>query len=117
MDFTLTLITAIGGGAIVGFIQFLISRWDNKHDKLKGITDTLKNMDKKLSTLKENSDRTQLLMLLASYPSRTDEILKVAHQYFVCDGGDWYMTSLFTDWCNENDVDYEPLFKEKEGKK
>ena len=52
MDFTLTLITAIGGGAIVGFVQFLISRGDNRHDKLKGITDTLKNMDEKLSTLK-----------------------------------------------------------------
>lgn len=113
MDYAIALITAIGGGAIVSFVQFLINRHDNKNDKLKGITDTLKNMDNKLSTLKENSERTQLLLLLASYPSRIDEILKVAHQYFVCDGGDWYMTKLFTDWCNENDVDYEPLFKEK----
>ena len=117
MDFTLTLITAIGGGAIVSLIQFLINRHDNKHSKLNGITDTLNHMDKKLSLLKKDSERTQLLLLITSYPKRTDEILEVAHQYFVCDGGNWYMTKLFTDWCNENGGDYEPLFKEKEGKK
>lgn len=117
MDNFIALLSAIGGGAIVGFVQFLITRHDNKNDKLKGITDTLTHMDKKLSLLKKDSERTQLLLLLTSYPNRTDEILEVAHQYFVCDGGNWYMTKLFTDWCNENGVDYEPLFKEKEGKK
>ena len=114
MDFILTLLTAVGGGAIVSFAQFMIQRHDNKHSKLNGINNTLNQMDKKLSLLKKDSERTQLLLLLTSYPNRTDEILEVAHQYFVCDGGNWYMTKLFTDWCNAHDVDYEPLFKEKE---
>lgn len=113
MDYAIALITAIGGGAIVSFVQFLINRHDNKNSKLNSINTTLNLVDKKLNLIKKDSERTQLLLLLTSYPNRTDEILEVAHQYFICDGGNWYMTKLFTDWCNENNVDYEPLFKEK----
>ena len=40
MDFQTILIALLGGG-VVGFVQYLITRHDNKHDRLKAIEDKI----------------------------------------------------------------------------
>lgn len=42
------LVGAIGGGGILGFVQFMISRKDNKGNELKEIRDDIKSLAKKV---------------------------------------------------------------------
>ena len=90
----------IAGGLIVallgsGLIQFLITR----HDAKKGIA-------------AQNSDRMQLMLLIADYPRKTDEILEVAKHYFVILKGNSFIKTLFSDWLRSQNIDPPEWFKE-----
>ena len=53
MDITTIILTVVGGllgGGLIAFIQFLITRHDNKHDKFKGITDAINDLSEKAKT-------------------------------------------------------------------
>lgn len=100
------LLTILGGGNIILFIKFLIERHDRKAERkedksLEEITDTLKK-------LKKDGLRTQLLLLLLIKPEEETEILTLAEHYFKKPpaglGGNWYMTSMFKNWLEENKV-------------
>ena len=100
------LLTILGGGNIILFVKFLIERHDRKTERkedknLEEITDTLKK-------LKKDGLRTQLLLLLLIKPEEENEILTLAEHYFKKPpyglGGNWYMTSMFKNWLEENKV-------------
>ncbi len=44
------------GGGVLAFIQFLISRHDNKHDKLKGVKDAVEALSKKIDAIDAKAD-------------------------------------------------------------
>ena len=48
--------------------------------------------------------RIQLLMILEQQPGNIDTILKLAEEYFVKLGGDWYMTSEFNKWAKAHEI-------------
>lgn len=67
MDILITILGVVLGGGILAFIQFLITRHDNKHDRLKGVTDSIKTLsddmnirfdalDKKIDTVEAKAD-------------------------------------------------------------
>lgn len=107
------LLTILGGGNLILFIKFLIERHDRKVERkedkeernedknLEEIRDTLKK-------LKKDGLRTQLLLLLLIKPEEETEILTLAEHYFKKPpyglGGNWYMTSMFKNWLEENKV-------------
>lgn len=99
----LTIIGAVlTSNALFGFIQFLLSRKDGKHDALDKIKDQLKQQEKDIL-------RTQLLLLILLRPREQQEILTIAEHYFTKPpgglGGDWYMTSIFKKWVLESDIE------------
>lgn len=49
--------------------------------------------------------RLELLNLIHNQPSNRFEIEKVAKDYFVRQGGDWYMTGIYSKWAQENGGD------------
>lgn len=82
---------AIGAGGFV-FIQFLITRRDDKADKLGKLMN-------ELNALQKDMLRVQLLVLMKDYPERKDEIIdKVGRKYFIELNGDWYMSQLFDNY-------------------
>lgn len=91
------LVAIIGSTGLASLIQFLIQRKDNK----KGLLETI---NKKLDALTLDSCRTQLLLLLSDYPNNEHEILILAQRYFVQLEGDWYLSSLFEEWCRRQGV-------------
>lgn len=105
MDYLTTIISALLGGGIVSFAQFLI----NRHDKR---SDVLNEIIKKLDRTEKDCVRTQLLMMMNHYPNRQDEIMSVARHYFVDDRGNWFMTSLFKHWCEDNKIEVPNWFDE-----
>ena len=54
-----TFIAICGGGALLAFIQFLISRHDNRKDAIKGIKEDLNSIRKDIKSLDEKGDRRE----------------------------------------------------------
>lgn len=89
----ISVISALTSGGVLAFVQFMITRHDDRQD-IKG---TLKKLEK-------DGLRTQLLLLIVMQPDEEAEILKIAEHYFVKLKGNWYMTSLFSKWCKSRDL-------------
>lgn len=96
------LIAVLGGGNLFLFIKFLIERRDKKKEKSE--ENEMGEIRKILSKLEKDGVRTQLLMLILLQPDDEGEILKVAEYYFVKLKADWYMTSMFSKWCDARDL-------------
>lgn len=84
---------------LVTFIIFLV----NRHDQKKGIAE-------KLQILEKDELRTQLIVLMLLQPDARQEIMTIGQHYFSkrSEGGlegNWYMTSLFNHWLQENGND------------
>lgn len=100
------LIAVLGGGNALLFVKFLIERWDKKKErKEEKDYDGIKSA---LVKLEKDGLRTQLLVLILLKPSEHTEILTIAEHYFKKPpaglGGNWYMTSMFKKWLEENKV-------------
>ena len=95
-DYILPIVIAIlGSGAFFSFLQFLI----NRHDVRRGWT-------------AQNVDRLQLMVLIADYPRKVDEILKLAEHYFVVLKGNSFLKELFADWLKAQSIDEPEWFKD-----
>lgn len=56
------IISILVGGGILAFMQFLITRYDQKHDSLKGILDRLGDLDKKVGQIEASLDERDAVL-------------------------------------------------------
>lgn len=98
------ILAVLGSTALSSLIQFLIKRWDDKH-----------NVKDKLATLEKDVLRTQMLLLILMKPEEKKEILTIGEHYFKTLKGNWYMTSIFNKWL-ESSGTAEPEWFEGEKK-
>ena len=42
---------------------------------------------------------------MANYPEKKDEIIEVAHKYFVALKGNWVYGTIFASFCKENGIE------------
>lgn len=101
MDNLLTIV--LGGGNALLFLKFLIERYDRKTEKKE--EKKQEAVDKTLKKLEKDGVRTQLLLLILLRPDEQTEILKIAEHYFVKLNANWYMTSVFSKWCDEHGLE------------
>lgn len=103
----ISLISCIGTGGILVFVQFLIQRHDNNKGLLKKIAD-------KQNKLEKDELRTQLLLMMSDYPQEHQEILLLAERYFYDLRGNWFCSTLFNKYLQEEGLPYPDWFtKEK----
>ena len=64
MDIAKTVLSLLIGGGLLAFIQFLITRHDNRHDKFKTVLDAIKgvrsevdDIRKEITALKDDANR------------------------------------------------------------
>ena len=61
MDIFITILGVVLGGGILAFIQFMITRNDNKHDRLAGVKDSIEtlkvDMNERFDTLDHKIDK------------------------------------------------------------
>lgn len=97
MDVTMIIVAVLGSQALVELIKW----WFGRKDEKNGIKSTLKKLEK-------DGLRTQLLLLILLQPDEKKEILTLGQRYFSKppDGldGNWYMTGIFSKWCNERNL-------------
>jgi len=91
---TTIILAILASNGFFALLQFLITRWD-----------TRKNFKGKLELLEKDGLRTQLLLLILMQPEEQTEILKIAEHYFVKLKGNWYMTGLFSKWCDAHGLE------------
>ena len=91
---TTIVLAILASNGFFAMIQFLITRWD-----------TRKNLKGTLKKLEKDGLRTQLLLLILMQPEEQTEILKIAEHYFVKLKGNWYMTGLFSKWCDAHGLE------------
>lgn len=118
----IAVISALTSGGCFAFVQFLITRQDDRKDKKDDVKAKLENLQTSLSDIRADIDkrfkksekdglRTQLLLLLLMKPEEQTEILTIAEHYFVKPpnglGGNWYMTGLFAKWCDAHGIEPE----------
>lgn len=102
MNATATIIVAVlTSNGLFAILQFLITRHDQK-----------KNVKGRLDRLEKDGLRTQLLLLLLLRPQEEQEILTIGEHYFHVLKGNWYMTSMFNKWLEQNKVAKPEWFKE-----
>lgn len=79
----------------------------------KDVNDKLDTIITKVNVAEQDATRSQLLTLMSDYPDNESEVLKVAQHYFRDLNGDWYMTSLFTQWADERGIDVSSIVSVK----
>lgn len=99
-DILQIILVVLGSSGFCELIRIVLGRWSSKSE-----------IKKRLDKLEKDTVRTQLMTLMHDYPHRLDEIMEVAHHYFIDLKGNWFMTSLFTQWLKDNNIDKPDWFK------
>lgn len=98
------VLAAFASTGFFGLIQFFVTRHDTKNGKIKKLSDSIDSLKAKIDRQERDSCRTQLLLLMSDFPDMKDEILKVAEHYFKDLEANWYMTTLFSVWCEQHNI-------------
>ena len=75
MDLTTSILGVLLGGGILAFIQFLITRHDNKHDRLQGVKDAIKSLSDKVEAFGKKSDERYAISVRVRILRFRDEML------------------------------------------
>lgn len=104
MDTVALLIGLFGGGSIIGFLQYLITRHDTRRADIAAIKRDLSTIRKSQNDMAVRVTRMELMTLLRNDPDNKDAILAVAEHYFIELDGNAYVHAMFEKWAKEHDV-------------
>lgn len=77
----------------------------------KETSEHLEKISSKMKEVELGTTRTQLMTLINYYPTHHGEILQVAKYYFKELKGDWYMSSIFHRWAEQQGIDVSSIVK------
>ena len=120
MDLGVAIISGfLGAGGVIGFIQFLISRHDNKSSELSIIKKELADIRSTQQETIIRVTRGELKDLIKDDPENAEAIMQVAGYYFVDLDGNAYMHTIFEKWAQEHDqpTNWLPQLKNERSKK
>ena len=106
------IIAVIGCGVLNIIATAIINAIGNRKSRLKAVESKLEDIETKLVKTEKDELRTQLLLLLSDYPDNQEGIMTLAQHYFGDLHGNWYATSLFNHWLENNDIAKPEWFKE-----
>lgn len=75
MDVAAGVISVLVGGGLFAFIQFLINRHDNKHDKFKEVFEAIEKLTGKVDDLASKSDERNAVNMRVRILRFRDEML------------------------------------------
>ena len=70
------VLSILVGGGLLAFIQFLINRYDSKHDRLKGIVDSINRLSDKVDRLEQKGDERNAVSMRVRILRFRDEMLE-----------------------------------------
>ena len=108
------IIAVIGSGALSALIAGIFNLLISRKGRLSQIEGQLKEIDKKLIQTEKDELRTQLLLMISDYPHEKQEILRLAEHYFGDLHGNWYATTIFNSWLEQNSIARPEWFRKEE---
>ena len=93
------IIAIIGSNGLFAFIQFIITRKDTIKKRFDELERIIKYID-------QGNVRLQIMVLIHLYPQRSEEIMKLGRKYFIEFGGNYYLTSIFKQYIDDNKLQY-----------
>ena len=104
MDIGVALISGLlGAGGLISFVQFMISRHDNKNSELNAIKKELKEIRDTQKETIIRVTRGELKDLIRDDPENIEAVIQVAEYYFKDLNGNAYMHTIFEKWAKEHD--------------
>lgn len=70
------ILSILVGGGLLAFVQFLISRHDSKHDRLKGIVESIDKLSEKVDRLEQKGDERNAVSMRVRILRFRDEMLE-----------------------------------------
>ena len=99
----------ISSGALATVVTAIINAINNRKGRLTTIEAKLTTIEANQRIAEKDALRTQLLLMMADYPTEEQEIMKLAERYFKDLHGNWYATGLFNHWLeNSPSIDCKP---------
>lgn len=119
MGIIIAIVAGIFGSvaAVLGFVQFLITRNDRKSDDACHYKAQLDRIEAKSDRNELAICRLQLIYLIHEQPENKDTILMTAQRYFVELNGNGEAWAVFEAWAEERHLDtrwYKALLERKE---
>lgn len=97
-----TIVLAIlGSGAFTTLVSVIVQAIANRKSRLTKIEQKLETIEANQKTAEKDALRTQLLMMIASYPEEKTDILRLAEYYFHRLDGNWIAKAIFNKWLEE----------------
>lgn len=85
------------GGALAGAGQWIV------HEVNASTNTRMDAIEKKIDDHQRSTElsvtRLELMTLIKTSPENVTEIERVGRYYFLTLEGDWYLSSLYSDWC------------------
>lgn len=121
MELIIAIVAGVFGSAaaIFSFIQFLITRHDNKNGDKCQYTAQLNRIEAKSNCNELAICRLQLIYLIHEQPNNQDTILQTAQRYFIELNGNGEAWAIFDTWAKSKKLDtgwYKMLLERKENK-
>lgn len=105
------VIAIVGSGALSALIAGIFNLVVNRRGRIAAIEEKLDTIAGQLANTEKDELRTQLLLMISDYPIEQQEILKLAEHYFKDLEGNWYASTLFQKWLDQNHVVCPQWFK------
>ena len=103
MDIGVALISGLlGAGGLIGFVQFMISRHDDRNSELNAIKEELVSIKDIQQETIIRVTRGELKDLIRDDPDNIKAIIQVAEYYFKDLQGNAYMHTVFEKWAKEH---------------
>jgi hypothetical protein len=98
-----TIISVLLGGGLLGFVQFLISRSDLRHDKMNDVLEAIRQLKTELKELRDDTERQGAVLARTHILRFSDELyneVKHSKEYF-----DQTLDDIRTyeDYCKHNE--------------
>lgn len=119
MEIAIAIVTGILGSAgLFGFLQFIISRHDNREHDFVQIKNQLNIIEGKCDRNELAITRLQLIFLIETQPQNKDTILQTAERYFIALNGNGEAWAVFYKWAKARKIDvdwYKALLEREKG--
>lgn len=102
---TTILLAAIGSSGFFAFLQYLISRKDNKSTNLKEIETSLAHCATRIEKNELADAQTHILILINHYPTEHTAIKAELEYYFGVLHGDSWVWEIANKWADREGVD------------
>ncbi len=75
-------------------------------ESVSNISNIIGEIKNKINYIDQGSVRQQIMMLIHLYPHRNEEIMKLGKKYFIEFNGNYYLTTIFKEWMDNNNLQY-----------